>query len=386
MRDKIEKLAETHIGWLTTFPNVVGCGYGTKLTSGRDTGRPCLAVFVRKKIRREELEPEELVPTEVEGVETDVVEVGEVFMQAKMAEVSPKSAVRPLKGGVSVGPLRYLVSGTIGLPLVWQDRTPCLLTNNHVIRLDFLYEGKPGKGYPVTQPSMPDGGTEEEIAGELYDWVGMRFSDKGEPNSVDAAIASLKVDAVPEVLAIGEYQELGEPEVGMAIQKYGRTTGLTEGRVAYTGVNILVNYGAPDRMALMLGQCLTEYAMSEPGDSGSAVFEKGTEKVIGLLFAGSPATSVFTPIKKVFRELRLWLHPPYTVELGQFLKSIWDKIERCWLRDIERRKWHLVKPWAEKKRAFVGDVLYFKLKEEAVFEHNGVRIKFKGGWNQLGVF
>jgi hypothetical protein len=43
--------------------------------------------------------------------------------------------------------------------------------------------------------------------------------------------------------------------------------------------------------------------MSQGGDSGSLVQEETSEKAVGLLFAGSPSTTIINPINMVLQAL-----------------------------------------------------------------------------------
>ena len=62
--------------------------------------------------------------------------------------------------------------------------------------------------------------------------------------------------------------------------------------------------GIGDLPARFTGQVLTE-AMSQGGDSGSLVVDGTENKAVGLLFAGSPVATVFTPIDAVLVALNV---------------------------------------------------------------------------------
>ena len=91
-----------------------------------------------------------------------------------------------------------------------------------------------------------------------------------------------------------------EGELGMAIKKSGRTTGLTSGEITQVDVTVNVQYGG-NRMALFTDQLMAG-AMSQGGDSGSAVLTENN-KLTGLLFAGSDTTTVINRIENVFTAL-----------------------------------------------------------------------------------
>jgi hypothetical protein len=93
-----------------------------------------------------------------------------------------------------------------------------------------------------------------------------------------------------------------EASLGMKVQKYGRTTGHTVGRV--TGINAVVDVNYRTGSARFEGQIIiTDGSFSTGGDSGSLVVSKGLlaadRRPVGLLFAGSPSNTIANPIDLV---------------------------------------------------------------------------------------
>jgi hypothetical protein len=125
-------------------------------------------------------------------------------------------------------------------------------------------------------------------------------------NLVDAAIARpLKVqDLSREILEVGTIKGSVSGELGMAIKKSGRTTWLTTGEIQQVDVTVNVQYGA-GRIARFTDQLLAG-PMSQGGDSGSAVLDK-TNRLVGLLFAGSDSSTIVNRIEHVFDALDLEL-------------------------------------------------------------------------------
>lgn len=118
-----------------------------------------------------------------------------------------------------------------------------------------------------------------------------------EPNYVDAAIALPTDDIITEIPVIGEPKGVKEASLGMEVQKYGRTTEHTTGSITQVDVTVSVSYGT-GKIAIFEGQYITG-PMRAGGDSGSAVFDMDGY-LVGLLFAGSDSTMIFSPIQKVF--------------------------------------------------------------------------------------
>ena len=88
------------------------------------------------------------------------------------------------------------------------------------------------------------------------------------------------------------------------MKKSGRTTGFTEGEILQVNVTVNVQYGA-GRLALFTDQLMAG-AMSQGGDSGSAVLDQNN-KLAGLLFAGSDNSTIINRIENVFSALDLTL-------------------------------------------------------------------------------
>ena len=89
--------------------------------------------------------------------------------------------------------------------------------------------------------------------------------------------------------------------VNMKVEKCGRTTESTKGRVSAINATVNVSYGASG-VALFTGQIVVGGNFSAGGDSGSlVVVQKGGDKgnPVGLLFAGSSTTTIINPIDPV---------------------------------------------------------------------------------------
>jgi hypothetical protein len=121
-------------------------------------------------------------------------------------------------------------------------------------------------------------------------------SDK-HSNLVDAAVAKpLNPNlVVPYILGIGTVKGTVLPELGMEVQKSGRTTGSTHGTIR--AIHVIVNVDYDGRILKFKDQILTN-SFDQPGDSGSLVLD-GQNRAVGLLFAGSDEFTVLNPIDPV---------------------------------------------------------------------------------------
>src|SRR3989338_2331097 len=268
--------------------NVVGVGIGEKITDGKRTGRPCLKVYVEKKVAEEKLSKQDLVPPLVSEVETDVVEVGKLRPLA-----SNRQRSRPARGGASIGHYN-ITAGTLGC-LVRDKNTGqfLILSNNHVL----ANSNRAKKGDSIIQPGTADGGKlkKDKIA-ELERFVKIGFGKKA--NTVDAAVARPlnDEDVSKEISSIGIPKGMVKGKVGLVVQKTGRTTDHTLGEIKDISATVRVDYDG--QTALFRNQILTS-AISQGVDSGSLVLDQ-KRRAVGLLFAGSDLVTLCNPIEDVF--------------------------------------------------------------------------------------
>jgi hypothetical protein len=305
--------------------NVIATGVGYKITGGQKTTTLSLVCSVTKKVAASHLSSRDMVPATLEGTPTDVVQTGII-----RALQSTTDKHRPAPGGVSIGH-RDITAGTLGC-LVQKDGQKFILSNNHVLANSNQAE----IGDPILQPGPYDGGTypDDHIAA-LEDFIPVHII--GQPsecpiatgtasllnklakllgsqvrmqatnqqaleNLVDAAIARPlnSADVTGEILQIGTIHGSATAELGMAIKKSGRTTGLTTGIIEQVDVSVNVQYGQ-GQIAVFTDQLMAG-AMSQGGDSGSAVLDDNN-RLVGLLFAGSDTTTVLNRIENVFSAL-----------------------------------------------------------------------------------
>ena len=279
---------------LLSRANVVGVGIGEKIKDGMPQGRLCVKVYVEKKIAKAQLPKKDLIPRELSPVETDVEEVGKIVAQGNSGRY------RPAPGGVSLGHYR-ITAGTLGCLV--KDKNSgkfFILSNNHVL----ANSNNAKKGDPILQPGPYDGGKKpKDTIGYLENWVEIEFGK--EANSVDAALAEPKnINLVKsEIMLIGLPQGVAKAKLGMPIQKSGRTTGYTIGKIKDISATVKVNYD--NQVALFRNQILTTN-MSQGGDSGSLVLDM-QKRAVGLLFAGSELVTILNPIATVFNLLNIQL-------------------------------------------------------------------------------
>lgn len=243
-------------------------------------------------------------PRYMAGVEIVPEVTGRFVALAEVEGADPTTSFpRPVPIGVSTGH-PDVTAGTIGARLTDGDRT-FALSNNHV----FANNNGGQEGDNLLQPGSVDGGRDPDDAfGTLYDYEPLSFCSfvTCNANRIDAAIALTTPDDLANETPDGGYGRprpwTVEPEIGMSVQKYGRTTGQTVGEISGIHATLDVNYRTGT--ARFEGQIvISGSGFSAGGDSGSLVVTKGIllgdRRPVGLLFAGSPTTTLANPIDEV---------------------------------------------------------------------------------------
>ncbi|MQA99155.1 MAG: serine protease [Actinobacteria bacterium] len=340
--DDLVQVQADHQDRLLDKSNVVGVAIGNKVTGDEVTDERSITVLVDTKFDASLLGDEDMVPDVLDGVPTDVQEVGVIQAggpamtmnrdihlgeldisaprraetngaelthpteEAPLAEqITPfflKTRMRPAMGGFSCGHYK-VTAGTIatgcydrrympGIPQAYY-----LLSNNHVL----ANSNNANIGDPVVQPGIFDGGTvASDTIGRLARFVPLKYKTATTTplNYVDAAIAQVDFHNLNrEIYWIGYVKKLYvAPTLGQIVQKTGRTTNFTTGKVTNINATVDVNYGS-GRVARFARQILTTN-MSAPGDSGSLVTNL-EEQGVGLLFAGSSEVTVINHLHYV---------------------------------------------------------------------------------------
>jgi hypothetical protein len=193
--------------------------------------------------------------------------------------------VRPLRPGLSVAH-PSVTAGTLG-GFVRVGGRRAILSNNHVLAASDAAE----VGDAVLQPGPADGGTAGDRVATLSGVV--RLADG--PNLVDAAVAVLDdgVEADPGGYPGGPLAATvaggDEVDPDELVEKLGRTTGHTRGRITAVevdGVGVQYDDGVHTFDDQVEIEGLTG-AFSAGGDSGSVIWRSRDRAPLGLLFAGS---------------------------------------------------------------------------------------------------
>lgn len=321
----VRKAKEKHEDDLLSRKNVVMVSTGKKEVRKEETHEDAVLVWVRKKESEDVLNTKDVVPKflDIGGreVKTDVIEIG-----SDIKPLTYTSRQRPCPSGYSIGHVD-ITAGTLGC-LVKHKKTgrTMILTNNHV-GADC---NRADKGDAWLQPAPYDDGerpspNDDDIGdkiAELFDYIEIDTTDKPSNCKVAGAVRKIlnslstllgretrfkivKENNYNEVdCAIGEpvdndmlmdkIKDIGKPDgsvnfsIGDTVEKTGRTTEHSNnGNIkSIDGTSRVRGYGG---LALFKNQNIikSDERFSKGGDSGSVIVKQGTNKIGGLLFAGS---------------------------------------------------------------------------------------------------
>ncbi len=310
--EKFRRIKAANIDKLMAKRNVVGAGIGAKLRVGVPTGELAVRVYVTKKETRKDLKAADAVPSTLEGVPTDIVEIGEPI------PYSYTTRERPAIGGDSIGHFQ-ISAGTLGYVMRDKtDGTSVILSNNHILaNKDGLAHPRAAVGDCIVQQGPLDGGVcaADQIA-TLKRWVKLKEVGSG-TNLVDAAIAQPLAagdvqNTIHEIGCVSQWREVTDADVVLNladpdnVQKSGRTTEYTTGRITDIDVTVTINYGV---YSATHDHAIATDNMASPGDSGSLLVDMN-KKALGLLFGGSPGVVVFyNKISNVLNALNIEFLP-----------------------------------------------------------------------------
>jgi hypothetical protein len=301
---------EAHADELFGHDGVVGVGVGT-----RDGKGIVVVLTARDGVVG--------IPRSLDGVEV-VVQVSGPISALVATSASAKPGVnpasyfdRPVPIGVSTGRADQCSAGTIGAR-VTNGSDVYALSANHV----YANENDANVGDQIVQPGLYDAGKGNPLLcldrystdfnlGTLSDWSVITFD--GSDNTVDAAIAQTTTGNLDDATPSDGYGTpssttvpVNDLEIGDPVQKYGRSTSLTQGTICILDLTVNVGYSSGTAHFVdQIGVCGGKGPFIKSGDSGSLlVTDDGNDNPVGLIFASGVSNIAFAnPIDDVLTAL-----------------------------------------------------------------------------------
>lgn len=286
---------------LLSRPGVTAVDVGYKFVNGRKTDEIVIRIHVAK---RKDVPQDQKIPDTIQGVKTDVI-------QKQFRPAGDRGYYNTILGGIDIGPLRIVdlqsIAGTLGAIVIdnsTQDRM--LLSDYHVLCVNEGWNEWGDAGRRITQPS--------------YGGILVATIERGILNKdVDAAVARL--DNITKytcgVQDIGTIAGTAAPELGMAVRKRGRSTGLTYGTINSLDRTVQVPFAHGVGTIIFRNQVeispdtTRNPHFADQGDSGSVIVNDAGH-VVALLFAidsdpnGTVAVAgTATPIHRVLEQLNV---------------------------------------------------------------------------------
>jgi len=286
--DRAIAAQEAHNPQLLSVPGVVGTAVGLN-----GEGEAAVKIYTgRAGIAG--------LPKSLDGIPVEVQVTGKVLaLKGPPPGKGPKKTgpsptdrwPRPVPIGISTGNANECSAGTIAARVRDTSGNVYALSNNHV----YARENSASPGEEVLQPGLYDTGCvydPNNVLGNLFAFQELLFNnDLANPNIMDAAIALTDTGTLKNETPPNGY---GKPSsatqaatVDLAVQKYGRTTGLTSGKITAINWTGWVSYDSGS--ALFADQIVVEgrKPFLKAGDSGSLLVTQAGNNPVGLLFAGN---------------------------------------------------------------------------------------------------
>ena len=262
---------------------VTAVDLGYKYTAGERTEKIAIRVHVSKKLPSASIGSDELIPEEILGVPTDVIEA-----TYEPHSSGDESGVRTqrfdvIQPGISIAH-RDRTAGTLGA-IVYDNATqrPCILSNWHVLAGD----ESAMVGDPILQPGPQDGGSEpnDVIAVLGQSMLGI---------DGDAAVAFLNGSrsfSAAQLETGITIQSARTPAIGEVLEKSGRSSGVTQGKVDglgqykifYSGCEVFIR---GFKLVPSIDGNPRNEELSASRDSGAVWYDPMSGEGVGLHFAG----------------------------------------------------------------------------------------------------
>jgi hypothetical protein len=257
---------------------VTGVVVGYRHKDGKLTDELCIGIRVKEKKPLSELKKSEILPKTILGVRTDIVEANPKGLDQRFPT---------LIGGISIGRESEMAAGTLGC-IVYDKSNAYALTNAHVV----IYGSIKSSEEYILQPAYGAGGVKNtDRIGAVY----KAYANTRGDHALIKLDNTLRDIGTTIDVSNEEITAARDPQIDDVVEKVGRTTGRTQGKVVAIGTFIedisdsglgSVQIDGFEIVPLVNPNEL----IGGPGDSGSLIYSPGKRTAVGVLCAG-----VFSP-------------------------------------------------------------------------------------------
>jgi hypothetical protein len=227
----------------------------------------------------------------------------------KAAERDPHKKHRPICPGISIGPasMEFSTAGTLCC-IVKKKSDP---HKRYILGAESIM-GRTA-GTPILQPGPLDGGSMPQDQVAIVSEVRPQDLIK-EENRAWGVLAEIPdgVGVSSECLELGKFNGSRRVKLRDPVRKMGRTTGLTSGTVVAMDVALQLQLEVGTVLFKGLVQCKGDkgQSFSAGGDSGAPVVD-ASNRLVGMVIAGSDEVTYFIPIDELFSAfgVSLWTEP-----------------------------------------------------------------------------
>ena len=263
--------------------NVTGVDIGYKYVEEKRTDKIAIRIHVEEKIATTALEAAEVFPEEIDGVPLDIIQatyessaINQSLFQRQIRQETIQPGLSISHPSVSAGTFGNVVYDNL-------SNRPCILSNWHVL----VGSNNVSPGDAIIQPGSLDGGRlPKDKVGQLERSI---LNSEG-----DAAIAFFDSDRILNPAQFDSKVVVKSSRMaqrGDILEKSGRTTGVTQGKVDGIGAyTVSYSVGAKTIQGFKIVSVTdgnpNNEEISSGGDSGSIWYDPVTKEGIGLHFAG----------------------------------------------------------------------------------------------------
>ncbi|MBZ5613415.1 MAG: S1 family peptidase [Acidobacteriia bacterium] len=286
--------------------NLLGFGVTEKIADGASQpGEFCLTFYVRRKLPKSKVPSNLRIPklhkihTLGRSIRTDVQALGNMHVA---------------HSGISAGGSVGHISGTAGtVTFVARDTAtgkPRILGCSHVL----ARAGAAHAGDAIESPGYSGIGVAQTTVGYLTDKF--LVIDPSVYNSIDAALATPApgIDLSNNVPGVGPIAGILDPTqlppeqlMALSVEKFGAQTGLNAGHITGMHTTLQIRFPELGDRVVWFTDLLTHDVTSEEGDSGAALLDSTTRKVLGMHIAGSGQSGCCTNIQPILCALGIQL-------------------------------------------------------------------------------